>query len=81
MFQHRPNLKRWVQALTAALLFFTPGIDAAQLPLADGELPLQLVYPEGAIPPPGEPRSILLHPTVGCRTVFRLYRQDYLEGC
>ena len=54
------RLKRLVQALSAALLLLAAGCDAAQLPLADGELPLQLVYPEGAIPPPGEPLSLPL---------------------
>ena len=73
-----PNLKRLFQALSAALLLLTPGFDAAQLPSADGEPPLQLVYPEGAVPPPGEPLSILL------AWIFRQYclsKIRCLDGC
>ena len=40
--------------LSAALLLLATGGEAAQLPLAENEPPLQLVYPEGANPPPGE---------------------------
>ena len=46
------------QALSAALLLLTPGFDAAQLRLT--EPPLQLVYPEGAILPPGKPAFHIL---------------------
>ena len=73
---HRPILTRLAQVLSAALLLLTPGGEAAQLPLAENEPPLQLVYPEGANPPPGETLNSFYTSCLDFGAIFDCHAND-----